>query len=78
MSIEDLLDLWLVLEWIDVPDLKLASESADKEMVVFNLVEECGVLLVVDLLANAFLTSFDVHVADQHLLVVEARDCKDS
>ena len=72
MGIKDLLDLWLVLEGINVPDLEFASKSADKQVVFVNLIEVSGVLLVVNLHADALFSGLDVYVADQNLLVVEA------
>ena len=77
MSIEDLLDLWLVLEWIDVPDLKLTVESANKEVLFIDLVEESRVLVVIDLVINALASGLNINTADKDLLIVEARNGQD-
>ena len=77
MRIKDLLDGWGVVVWIDVPNLELAVQSTNKEMIFIDLVEEGWVLVVVNLVLNALHTSLDIDVADEHLLVVEARDGED-
>lgn len=77
MRIKDLLDGWGVIVWIDVPNLELAVQSTNKEMIFIDLVEEGWVLMVVNLVLDALHTSLDIDVADEHLLVVEAGDGKD-
>ena len=77
MSIKDLLDGWGVVVWIDVPNLELAVQSTNKEMIFIDLVEEGWVLVVVNLVLDALHTRLDIDVADEHLLVVEAGDGKD-
>ena len=77
MRIKDLLDGWGVVVWIDVPNLELAVQSTNKEMIFIDLVEEGWVLVVVNLVLDALHTSLDIDVADEHLLVVEAGDGKD-
>ena len=72
MSIENLFDRRLVLVRIDVPDLKFAVKSTYKEMLFIDLVEESGILMVIDLVANALTSCLDINIADQSLLVVEA------
>ena len=72
MSIENLFDRRLVLVRIDGPDLKFAVKSTYKEMLFIDLVEESGILMVIDLVANALASCLDIHIADQSLLVVEA------
>ena len=46
-------------------------------MLFIDLIEESGILMVVDLVANTLASSLDIDVADQSLLVVETRDSKD-
>ena len=41
-------------------------------MLFIDLVEEGGILMVIDLVANALASCLDIHIADQSLLVVEA------
>ena len=77
MSIKDLLDGWGVVVWIDVPNLELAVQSTNKEMIFIDLVEEGWVLVVVNLVLDALHTRLDIDVADEHLLVVEAGDSED-
>ena len=77
MRIKDLLDGWGVVVWIDVPNLELAVQSTNKEMIFIDLVEEGWVLVVVNLVLDALHTSLDIDVADEHWLVVEAGDGKD-
>ena len=40
-------------------------------MLFIDLIEESGILMVVDLVANTLASSLDIDVADQSLLVVE-------
>ena len=77
MRIKDLLDGWGVVVWIDVPNLELAVQSTNKEMIFIDLVEEGWVLVVVNLVLDALHTSLDIDVTDENLLVVEAGDGKD-
>ena len=77
MSIEDLLDSGLALVWIDVPDLKLTVESANKEVLFIDLVEESRVLVVIDLVINALASGLNINTADKDLLIVEARNGQD-
>ena len=77
MRIKDLLDGWGVVVWIDVPNLELAVQSTNKEMIFIDLVEEGWVLVVVNLVLDALHTRLDIDVADEHLLVVEAGDGED-
>lgn len=77
MSIEDLLDGGLALVWIDVPDLKLTVESANKEVLFIDLVEESRVLVVIDLVINALASGLNINTADKDLLIVEARNGQD-
>ena len=77
MRIKDLLDGWGVVVWIDVPNLELAVQSTNKEMIFIDLVEEGWVLVVVNLVLDALHTRLDIDVADENLLVVEAGDGKD-
>ena len=77
MSIEDLLDGRLALVWIDVPDLKLTVESANKEVLFIDLVEESRVLVVIDLVINALASGLNINTADKDLLIVEARNGQD-
>ena len=77
MSIEDLLDSGLALVWIDIPDLKLTVESANKEVLFIDLVEESRVLVVIDLVINALASGLNINTADKDLLIVEARNGQD-
>jgi len=77
MSIKDLLDGGLALVWIDVPDLKLTVESANKEVLFIDLVEESRVLVVIDLVINALASGLNINTADKDLLIVEARNGQD-
>ena len=77
MSIKDLLDGGLALIWIDVPDLKLTVESANKEVLFIDLVEESRVLVVIDLVINALASGLNINTADKDLLIVEARNGQD-
>jgi len=74
VGVKHLLDRRRLLLWIDVPDLKLTSKSANEEMILVDLVQESRVLFVIDRSDDFFGACLDVDVADQHLLVVEARD----
>jgi len=77
MSIKDLLDGGLALVWIDVPDLKLTVESANKEVLFIDLVEESRVLVVIDLVINALASGLNINTANKDLLIVEARNGQD-
>ena len=74
VRIKHLLDDRLRLVRIDVPDLKLATLRANQKVVLVDLVQVGGVLLVVDLRLDAFSTCLDVNITDQDLLTFEARN----
>ena len=77
VCVEDLLDGGRLVVRVDVPNLELAVERADEQVILVDLVEEGRVLVVVDLVLDGAGARLDVDVADEHLLVVEAADCED-
>lgn len=72
VGIEDLLDRWGFIVWINVPNFEFTIESADQKVVLVDLVEERRVLVVVNLVLDGLRSCFDIDVADQNLLVFEA------
>lgn len=72
MRIEDLLDRRSLRVGVDVPNLELAAKGANEEVVLINLVQAGGALLVFNLELNALATGLDVDINDQNLLVFEA------
>ena len=71
----DLIDQQRLLKVVvDVPHLKLAIDIAHKEGVWVDLVQVGGTLLVFECLFDGLAPSFDVDVADNHLLFVETRN----
>jgi len=77
MRIKHLLHRRYVIVSIDIPNLKLAVESADKKVILVDLIEDRRVLVVVDLVFNALASSLNIDIADQNLLIVEAGNSKD-
>ena len=74
VSIKHLLDDRRGLIWIDVPDLELASERANQKVILVDLVQVSGFLLVVNLRLDAFAACLNVDIADKYLRVMEARN----
>ena len=72
MRIEDLLDRGSLRVGVDVPNLELAAKGANEEVVLIDLVQAGGALLVFNLELNALATGLDVDINDQNLLVFEA------
>lgn len=73
MGIEYLLNLRLFLVWVNVPDFEFAAKSSNEKMIFIDLVQKGWTLLVVDLLVDVLVSSFDVDVDNQDLFIVEAR-----
>ena len=74
MRVKYLLNRWLLIVWIDVPNLKLSVECADQEVIFVDLVQEGWVLVIFNLVLNGPVPRFDIDVTDQYLLAIEARN----
>jgi len=77
MGVKDLLKGRLLLIWIDVPNLELAVQSTDQEMILIDLVKEGRVLMIAELGTNGLATCLDIYVDDKDLLAVETGDSED-
>ena len=76
MRVKDLLDRGRLIVWIDVPNLKLAVECADQEVIFVDLVQEGWVLVIFNLVLYGPVARFDIDVTDQYLLAIEAGNGK--
>lgn len=77
MRVENLFDRGCLIVRINVPNLELAGERAHEKVILVDLVEEGRVLVVIDLILNALHSCLDIDIADQNLLVFEARNGED-
>ena len=76
MRVKDLLDRRRLIVGIDVPNLKLAVECADQEVIFVDLVQEGWVLVIFNLVLYGPVARFDIDVTDQYLLAIEAGNGK--
>ena len=64
MCVKYLFNRWRFIVWIYVPNLKLSVECADQKVIFVDLVQEGGVLVIVNLVFNGPIPCLDIDVTD--------------